>query len=179
MRRLLPWTILFCALVAGATTVKPMSIEDLTSAASSIVEGQATVSWSAWNPQHTLVYTFTRFRVSKTLKGEPDATVTVKQLGGSAGGYTQKVAGVHPMRTGDSAVLFLRPSEARDGTMVIVGMMQGNFCIERETKTGAPVVNNGVADVHQSSSTGVTQYRGAKMTLRQLEANVRKAAGNE
>ena len=179
MKRLWPMLILLCTSIAAATTVKPMSIEDLTAAASTIVEGQATQSWSAWNPQHTLIYTFTRVRVSKTLKGSADETLLVKQLGGSAEGYTQKVAGVHPMRTGDDAVLFLRPSEARDGTMVIVGLMQGNFRIEREARTGAAVVNNGVADVHQSSSNGTTEYRGEKLTLSQLEALVRKAAANE
>ena len=179
MKRLLPVIATLCAVIAVATTVKPMSIEELTSAATTIVEGRATSSWSGWNPQHTLIYTFTRVKVSKTLKGSANETVVVKQLGGSAEGYTQKVAGVHPMGTGDSAMLFLRASEAHDGTMVIVGLMQGNFRIERETTTGTAIVNNGVADVHQSSSGGVTEYRGAKLTLRQMEDRVRKAAAGE
>ncbi len=164
-----------CAGVGWATTVKPMSIEELTSAASMIVEGQAAESWSAWNPQHTLIYTFTRVRVAKTLKGTAEGIVLVKQVGGSAGGYTQKVAGVRPLLDGDQSVLFLRPSEARDGTMVIVGLMQGHFHVERESKSGSVVVNNGVEDVQQSTTTGVTEYRGAKLTLRQLEARVRRA----
>lgn len=176
MRRALIILIaLLGASTASATTVKPMSIEDLTAAASMIVEGQAVESWSAWNPQHTLIYTFTRVRVAKTLKGNNDGIVLLKQIGGSAGGYTQKVAGVRPLMDGDRSVLFLRASEARDGTMVIVGLMQGNFRIERETKSGAVVVNNGVEDVQQSTGAGVTEYRGAKLTLRQLEARVRRA----
>lgn len=179
MKRLLALAVLWCAVIAAATTVTPMSIEELTSAAPTIVEGQATESWSAWNPQHTLIYTFTRVRVSKTLKGKTESTVLVKQLGGSAEGYTQKVAGVHPMRTGDAAVLFLRPSEARDGTMVIVGLMQGNFRIERDASGGSAVVNNGVPDVRQSTSGEITEYRGAKLTLRQLETRIRRAAANE
>jgi hypothetical protein len=83
------------------------------------------------------------------------------------------------MRTGDASVLFLRPSEAHDGTMVIVGLMQGNFHIEKEARSGAPVVNNGAGDVHLSSAAGVTEYRGAKLTLRQLETRVKKSAANE
>ena len=175
MKRFLLIPILLIAAAGWATTVKPMSVEDLTAQASAVVEGQATESWSAWNPQHTLIYTFTRLRVAKTLKGRADETLLIKQLGGSAGGYTQKVAGVHPLRSGDESVLFLRPSEARDGTMVIVGLMQGNFRIEREAKTGSAVVNNGVSDVHQSSGGAVTRYQGAKLTLRQLETRVRRA----
>ena len=174
-RALIILVVAFCATFAPATTVKPMSIEELTTAATMIVEGQAAESWSTWNAQHTLIYTFTRVRVSKTLKGANDGVVLLKQLGGSAGGYTQKVAGVHPLSDGDQAVLFLRPSEARDGTMVIVGLMQGNFRIEREAKTGSAVVNNGVSDVHQSSGGAVTRYQGAKLTLRQLETRVRRA----
>jgi|SRR3954452_7325198 hypothetical protein len=166
--------LLLFGILAAATTVKPMSIEDLTAASSSVVVGQAAESWSTWNVQHTLIYTFTRFHVTRSLKGSADQVITVKQLGGSAGGYTQKIAGVHPMRSGDAAVLFLRPSEAKDGTMVIVGLMQGNFRLERDTRTGATVVNNGVADVHASSSTGVSDYRGSKLTLGQLETRVRK-----
>jgi hypothetical protein len=176
-RFLIAVTFLFSSF-AAATTVKPMTVEELTSAATTIVEGQVTDTWSAWNPQHTLIYTFTRVRISKALKGRPDETVIVKQLGGSAGGYTQKVAGVHPMRSGDTAVLFLRPSEARDGTMVVVGLMQGSFRIERETKTGSVVVSNGVADVHQSTTAGVSDYKGTKLALRELESRVRKAAND-
>ena len=177
MKRLLFWVTVMLGTVAFATTVKPMSVEDLTTAAPTIVEGRATDSWSGWNPQHTLIYTFTRVRISKTLKGAAVDAVLIKQLGGSAEGYTQKVAGVHPMRVGDNVVLFLRPSEARDGTMVIVGLMQGNFRIERDAKTGTVIVNNGVADVSQSSPSGVGDYRGSKLTLRQLEARVRRSTG--
>ena len=175
MRRLFVLLTMFFAIAASATTVKPLTIEELTAAASMVVEGQAAESWSAWNTQHSLIYTFTRIRVTRSLKGQPLETVLLKQVGGSANGYTQRVAGVNPMKPGDLSVLFLRPSGANDGTMVIVGLMQGDFRIEREATTGSTVVNNGVGDVHQSSTQGVTQYRGAKMTLRQLEARVQRA----
>lgn len=179
MRRLFALLLVCMAIAAPATTVKPLTIEELTDSASLIVEGQATQSWSTWNAQHSLIYTFTRVRVTKTLKGNSAESVVVKQVGGTANGYTQRVAGVNPMKPGDVSVLFLHPSEAHDGTMVVVGLMQGNFRIEREAQTGSTVVNNGVNDVHQSSSGGVTQYHGAKMTLHQLEARVQKAAANE
>ena len=176
MRRLFICLMMFVALAVSATTVKPLTIEELTASAVLVVEGQATETWSTWNTQHSLIYTFTRIHVTKTLKGTSADTVLVKQVGGTANGYTQRVAGVNPMRPGDVSVLFLRPSAAKDGTMVVVGLMQGNFRIEREANTGSTVVNNGVSDVHQTTTQGVTQYRGAKMTLRQLEALVQKAA---
>lgn len=164
-----------------ATMVKPMSVEELTVAASTVIEGQATETWTSWNALHTRIYTFTRVRVSKTLKGSPSSTVVVKQVGGSAGGYTQHVSGVRPMQAGENALLFLRPSDANDGTMVIVGLMQGQFRLARETSTGATVANNGVigAEELQSGTNAVRTYKGSSLTLQQIEARVQKAARRE
>ncbi len=117
--------------LAVATTIIPMSVEELARAATHIVEGEAIESRSLWNAQHTLIYTYTTIAVRNTLKGTQRQTLTVKQLGGSADGYTQKVAGLHGFQNGESALLFLRPSAAGDGTMVIVGLMQGRFHIYR------------------------------------------------
>ena len=181
MKSLLIASFLLLALVVHATMVKPMSVEDLTAAASTVVEGQATESWTSWNALHTRIYTYTRVQVSRTLKGSPGGTVVVKQLGGSAEGYTQHVSGVRPMQAGEAALLFLRPSEAHDGTMVIVGLMQGQFRLARDAKSGATVLSNDVfgAEQMQSNSRTVQPYRGSAMTLQQMEARVRKAVGHE
>lgn len=181
MRKTLIAVLLFVAWTAQATMVRPMSVEELTSEASAVVEGQAVETWSSWNAVHSRIYTFTRVRVSKTLKGAQADTVVVKQLGGSADGYTQHVSGVRAMQTGEDALLFLRPSEARDGTMVVVGLMQGHFRYSRDTKTGSTIVNNGVlgAEEMQSNSRKVQPYRGSALTLEHLEARVKKAASRE
>ena len=179
MKNTLIAVLLFIAWSAQATMVKPMSVEELTSEASAVVEGQAVESWSSWNAVHSRIYTFTRVKVSKTLKGTQTETIVVKQLGGSADGYTQHVSGVRAMQTGEDALLFLRPSEARDGTMVVVGLMQGHFRYSRDAKTGSTIVNNGVlgAEEMQLNSRSVQPYRGSALTLEQLEMRVKKAAG--
>lgn len=181
MRKAAIALVLFIACTAQATMVKPMSVEELTSEASAIVEGQAIETWTSWNAVHSRIYTYTRVRVSKTLKGAQADTVVVKQLGGSAGGYTQHVSGVRAMQTGEDALLFLRPSEAHDGTMVVVGLMQGHFRYARDTKTGDTIVNNGVigAEEMQSNSRSIRPYRGSTLTLQQLESRVRQAVGRE
>jgi hypothetical protein len=181
MKKFLAFSLFMFAWAAQATMVKPMSVEDLTSAASAVVEGQATETWTSWNPAHSRIYTYTRVHVSRTLKGNPSDTVVVKQMGGSADGYTQHVSGVRPMQTGEDALLFLRPSEVKDGTMVIVGLMQGQFRFTRDTQTGGTVVNNGVlgAEELQSSSRAVRPYHGSVLTLEQMEARVKKAVGRE
>ncbi len=171
--------LLLVSCFASATMVKPMSVEELSTAATHIVEGQAVDSWTSWNATHTRIYTFTRVKVSRSLKGPAADTVVIKQVGGSAGGYTQHVAGVQPMQTGEQALLFLRPSQNADGTMVIVGLMQGHFRVARDSQTGNTVVSNGVMGAEELSGNKAQAYRGNTLTLSQMEARIRKAVPRE
>jgi hypothetical protein len=166
----------FLSTLLPATTIVPVSVERLTRESTHIVEAQASQSWSQWNPQHSLIFTYTRFQVARALKGQAPTTIVVKQPGGSAEGYTQKVAGVRHWRSGDQAVLFLRPSQELDGTLEVTGLMQGNFIVHKNG-TGETMVSNGVPDVstYQASSNAVTQYRGSGMRLDELESRIRKA----
>jgi hypothetical protein len=167
--------LVFC-MFAAATTVVPMSIERLTAASSHVVEGTSLQTWSQWNPQHTLIFTYTKFQVQRVLKGQAPPMVVVKQLGGTVGTTVQKVAGVRRLEPGERTVLFLRPGDENDGTLVITGLMQGNFSV-RSTDDGTLVVTNGMPDVSAYSvSTGqVTAYRGNRLRLEELETRVRNA----
>lgn len=182
MRRIL---VLLTALVSSAalhaTTVFPMSVERLTDISSDVVVGHAVKSWSSWNAQHTIIVTYTQFAVDSRLKGTSGATVTVKQPGGSAEGYTQHVAGVRPWSAGESAVLFLRPSHSGDA-MVVSGLIQGDFRIRRSS-SGTLVADNGLEDgtvsaaseqvqVFNPSNKSVSPYLGHRMTLDELQQRV-------
>ena len=173
--------VLLLGALLSATTVIPMSIEELTSAADVVVRAHATEAWSTWNPERTLIYTYTRFRVEETHKGRASAVITVKQLGGSAEGYTQRVAGVRAWSPGDSAVLFLRPSEARDGTFVVVGLMQGDFRIhyspsgERVASNGMPESAHDEVSSFQPSTREMGAYTGSQLSASDLEMRIRKA----
>ncbi len=162
-----------CAVALSATTVIPMSVEQLTRAADNVVEARAVRSHSAWNEQHTLIYTYTTYQVTRRLKGAAAQTITVKQLGGSAGGYTQHVAGIHYAQAGEDALLFLRPSVAGDGTLVVVGLIQGNFRVFR-VSDGTSMVSNGVAGAEQfeRGSGKIGEFSGAAMSLAEAEARV-------
>ena len=174
-RALSAFVILFGCIAAVATTIVPMSVEDLTRASSDVVEGRALHSWTSWNAQHTLIYTYTTFQVSRTLKGRSADVVTVKQPGGTADGYTQKVAGVRQFQEGEDALLFLRPSAAADGTQVVVGLLQGNFRIARTT-AGETLVSNGVVEAQQYDHGRVQPFNGASMRLEEAEARIARAA---
>lgn len=168
----------FCAaLLLGtlaATTIEPMSVERLTEESSLIVRGRAGESWVQWEDAGTLMYTHTRVTVAQTWKGAAAGSIVVKQPGGSDGRYTQRVSGVRHFRAGDDAVLFLKPGAQAD-TYVVTGLMQGNFRV-RQTASGEAIASNGVSGVRAyDRARGVQEYRGARMTVAELEARVRRA----
>ncbi len=171
--RLLIAVVLMTGLAAFATTVVPMSIERLTAESSNIVYARALDHSSQWNPEHTRIFTFTRFQVLRSLKGSTPSVITVKQLGGHADGYTMKVAGVRYWSNGEEAVLFLQKSP--ESTFAVTGLMQGNFRVAR-LSSGAVVVSNGVPEAKEVVGTGqVSPYRGSQLTLQELERRVNKA----
>jgi hypothetical protein len=157
-----------------ATSMVPVSVETLAGSAELIMQGRATRSWSAWNAQHSLIYTYTEFTVDRTLKGSA-GKVVVKQLGGSIDGVTQHVSGVRYWQAGEEAVLFLRASEAKDNTQVVVGLTQGAFRVER-LSSGEVRVSNGAPEVQffEAEKQGAAQP--SPMTLKDLEMRIRKAA---
>lgn len=169
-------SILLALGLASATTVVPMSVERLAQVSSLVVKGQAIETWSEWNPQHTQIYTYAKFQVGSALKGQAPAMVVVKQLGGTVGPTIQRVYGVRYLRSGQEMVLFLRPAEELDGTMVISGLMQGKFAV-RTSAAGEKFVSNGMPEVSAYSvSTGeISPYRGNTMRLEELRSRVQKA----
>ncbi len=169
-----------CALIAAcpsfATTVIPLSVESLTAISSHVVEGRAISSWTQWNATHTVIFTYTKFQVQRTLKGEAAATVVVRQLGGTLDGTTEKVAGVRQWKIGEQALLFLRPGEIRDGSLVVTGLMQGNFLIYRG-QSGEDLVSNGAPNVsaYKAGTAPITTYSGSAMRLQEMEGRIQKA----
>jgi hypothetical protein len=168
------------ALCASATTVVPMSVERLTHASTHVMLAQAEESQTQWNADHTLIFTLTKFRVLQSLKGQSGNEVVVKQMGGRSGAYEQKVSGVKHWQNGDQAMLFLHPSQAGDGTLVVTGLMQGNFRVV-PGQGGEPMVSNGVMGVEElnTGNQTVQHFAGSRMPLTRLESLVRDATAHE
>jgi hypothetical protein len=157
----------------AATTIEPMSVERLAQESSLIVRGRAGESRVEWDEAGTLMYTYTRVAVAQTWKGAAVESVVVKQPGGSDGRYTQRVSGVRYFRAGEESVLFLKPSAA-DESYVVAGLMQGNFRVRQAN--GEAIASNGVSGVRAfDRASGVSrEYRGARMTVAELESRVRR-----
>src|SRR5258706_12455553 len=115
-------TMAVMAIASGATTVVPMNIDELSTASTQVLVGRAGESWSAWDSAHHTIYTYTRFNVSETLKGQSAQTVTLKKMGGSSGGTRLVVHGVRYFQRGGKAGGFVHAIEAADGTVVFTGL---------------------------------------------------------
>ena len=176
MKRWLAMLLLSLCASVLATTVRPVSIETMAGQATLVAEGTAITSQSQWNPSHTLIVTYTRFRVSRVLKGAAASEVTIRQPGGSAGVYRDVVHGVRYLKPGEEAALLLKPSGDPDGSMIVVGLMQGMFRIQRET-SGAAFVSNGTAGVETTHQGGAaTSFQGTRIPLSEFEARVARMA---
>ena len=173
---ILSFCLILASCLASATTIIPLSVEELADKSTNIFRGNAVETWTAWNQQHTLIYTYTKFEVTKSLKGQAQQVVTVKQLGGQVGITVQKVAGVRHFTPGEQDLLFLQPSKDNDGTFIVTGLMQGNFLVHRSA-SGQMLVSNGVPEVSrlEVNSGVISRYRGSAMTVDQLESRIRKA----
>jgi len=168
-------TIVALVCYASATTLVPLSIEDMARGSAKISMAQAEDSWVEWNPEHTILYTMTRFRSERTLKGKEESTFLVRQIGGRAQGIEQKVAGVKHFQKGDERVLFLRPSQERPGSYVVTGLVQGNLKVVREANE--TFVENEVSGITYYDPSAHTKLpaRSARMSLRELESRITRA----
>lgn len=172
MTRLLPALVLGLAGLAAATSVVPLRLEEMAHASERVVHARAEASWAQWNPERTLIYTYTRFRVLETLKGKPAGSVVVRRMGGRADGYVQRISGVRGWTEGEEVVLFLR---RKGGVFTVTGLLQGDFRVRREGDR--TLVSNGVPGVRslERDSGRVGAYRGERMSLEELKARVREA----
>jgi hypothetical protein len=108
-----------------------------------VVRGTVENSWSAWDDAHQVIYTYSTVRVTRYF-GEttgPDQ-LTVREVGGTVGDYTQEAIGFPEMRRGEDVVLFLSPWE--DSTdLRIHAFNQGKFLVKmrggKETLVEDPV----------------------------------------
>ena len=169
--------LLMCAPIAArATTIRPMSLRELTRSSSTIAVAQATRVWSQWTPDHRLIYTYTEFSVKQALKGSPSSTIVVQQLGGSVGDVKMTVAGVEHWRSGDETVLFLNPNQSGNGTYLVTGLLQGDFRVSRD-RNGRSMVTNPVGSGVESFDTATHQlqeFTPVRMSLTQLQTLVRQ-----
>lgn len=129
-------SIALLAISAGATTLKRMSLEEMTATASVVARVRCTAS--EVRAERGEIWTFTSFETVETLKGSPPAQFTVRLIGGRLGHLKATVDGVPRFRNGEELILFLEPAPA--GQWTVVSWVQGTFRVRHDPATGSEVV---------------------------------------
>lgn len=161
---------------AHASVVQALTVDQLSRDAAAVVHGTVVSVRSAWNDDHTRIYTEVQVKVEAAWKGEAPAAgvVVVRQLGGSVEGLSQQVMGSPVFAVGEELVLFLVPGP--QGDRAVLGMSQGKFKVEREA--GEVRVSRALGDLAVASldPTRKSAQETVPTRLEDLRARVKAAA---
>lgn len=127
---------------ASATSVLPLTLEQLSTRASLIFYAEVISNQTKLDEQSRSIATFTEFNIIESIKGETKTTHTIKQIGGYDPASKTKlyVHGVPTFQVGQTYVLFL-PAESTLGFCSPLGLFQGSYMVK--TINGENVVSNG------------------------------------
>ena len=138
------WLALNLSMVssANATSLLPLTLEQLSTRAELIFYGRVTENTTTRDEQSGQIATQTTFEVIELIKGEAADRHTIKQIGGQLKetGTTLRIQGVPRYIVGESYVIFL-PEKSSLGFSSPLGLYQGSFSVS--TIDGEQVVSNG------------------------------------
>src|SRR5215210_455702 len=100
--------ILILAVPLSASQFIQLPFDKVAVDAKYVVRGTIDQTWTAWDDAHEVIFTYATVRVSRYF-GEttgPDLLV-VREVGGTADGYTQEAIGFPVIRKGEEVVLML------------------------------------------------------------------------
>lgn len=114
---------------AEATTVAPLSVEQLTDAATYVVRGDVTAVWTVRDSEGR-VWTRAKVAVKRQFKGPAaPAELVVESLGGSDGEVSTVVFGAPRFSETEDVLLFI--DQSRTGRLGIVGWSSGKYNVRR------------------------------------------------
>jgi len=162
-----------CLTPVWGATLELLSLNDLISKSTTIVQAQVTGSSASYSG--TVIYTHYKIDVLAQWKGSSQSTMDVMVPGGAAKGVRQTYPGVPQLVTGQQYVLFLWA--ARQGATYTLGLTQGVFNL-----LGAPgdltAVQMPTTETVLAPGTGkVVNSQPISMPLPQLISSI-KAGGN-
>ncbi|MBI4820563.1 MAG: hypothetical protein HY791_30125 [Deltaproteobacteria bacterium] len=169
--------------VAGATVMLPLSIEDMSKEALAVVRARVLQREADWDARHSRIYTHTRLEVLDTIHARASLPkeLLVRTLGGEVGEVGMKVAGTPIFADGEEVVVFLRADPEVATEYQVIGMAQGKLHVRRTAKGLAMVVPSleGLAFVRpdQNGTLKATEEgpSDAEMALGVFEGRVKKA----
>lgn len=128
----------FVVLPASANVSLPAEFREIVRDSNVIVRGRITDVRSVVVPERG-IESIATVAVESLLKGQASGFVYVRVPGGEVGRSRVVMTGVPTLKVGQRAVYFLRPTLA-DSSYRPVGMAQGIYQVQPDTRTGRPVV---------------------------------------
>jgi hypothetical protein len=115
---------------AWATSVLPLSLEQLSTQASLIFFAEVISNQSKLDEQSGHIATFTEFKIMDLIKGDAEQRHTIKQIGGyDAKSNTRLfIHGVPAFQVGNNYVVFL-PKKSNMGFSSPLGLYQGSYTV--------------------------------------------------
>lgn len=140
-RRQFLWILLLAGLVlfglvANATTLTRLRLEDLAQESTAVARLRCLEAESYW--EHGEIWTKIRFAVVETEKGVLPGIVSVRLMGGSVQHLHSRVDGVPRFRPGEEVYLFLWGQEGEPYR--VLGWSQGTFRIVGHPDSGLETV---------------------------------------
>ena len=126
--------VLVLGVGTGHAAMRKLPMEDLARQADTIVLGTVTRQESAWDTEHTAIYTDVTLAVERVLTGPPREAVTLRVAGGKVGGIGMRTSNDAAFRAGERVIVFL---DTRAVPSTVVGMQQGKFVVKDNTVTRA------------------------------------------
>ena len=152
---------------AGAAVAPRYSLENLVDRSTVIVEGRVTRTWTAWDSEHTYIWTHYELTVSEHIRGA-GGKVTISEPGGTLDGINMGTSGSLPYAMGEHVVLFLFQTPI--GYWRTSGGGQGKFTITADGRVtantqGLEIVSSGKGATGTSLSTVERMELGKFKTL--------------
>lgn len=118
----------FWSTTIHATTIRSLTIEQRVAKSDRIAIAMVESVNYLKSPSQQRIYTVTKLRVLEPLKGpiKEGLSLTVRQIGGTIGEWTQHVAGDATFVPGQEVLVFLR-HDPKDDLHFLVGMGQGKI----------------------------------------------------
>jgi hypothetical protein len=143
LRILLLIGLALIAVAAHATTLARLVFDELAARADAVVRARCLSTSSGW--ENGEIWTFSEFEVLDAPKGLVRRLITVRGLGGRAGGFISNVEAVPRFSPGEEVYLFLFPARGdavgtRGPSYHVLGWAQGAFRIHRDARTGRATV---------------------------------------
>jgi hypothetical protein len=118
-----------------ASVVVPLTLEEMTDKADSILVGKCSSVRSFWKDRK--IWTDATFKVDRRMKGRSAGEIVVRQLGGSVtepAPVAMRIAGGVEFGVGETSLLFTK--RRKDGAETVLGLSQGRVPLERDPKSG-------------------------------------------